>query len=219
MSDDTCKVEFRYLRNHIYKVINVMNFPDTFTCYNGLKFDAVEGICIFLKRFAYPCRYLDMIPRFAKAVSQFCLISNLVMDHAYTHWNHSLPTFNQHWLSANCIETFPNAIFQKSGALQNCLGFVDGTVRPVFRPSRNQQVLYNGHKNVHALKFQSVAVPTGLVANLYSPVEGKRHHSAMLAESGLYNRPTLILTGLGLAAFLKQARPFGGLAELVAGII
>ena len=62
-------------------------------------------------------------------------------------------------------------------------------------------------------------MPTGLVANLYGPVEGKRHHSAMLAESDLYNRPTLILTGLGLAAFLKQARPFRGLAELVAGII
>ena len=113
----------------------------------------------------------------------------------------------------------PMLYFKKLGALQNCLGFVDGTVRPVFRPSRNQQVLYNAHKNVHALKFQSVAVPTGLVANLNGPVEGKRHHSAMLAESGLYNRPTLILTGLGLAAFLKQARPFRGLAELVAAII
>ena len=68
MSDDACKVEFRYLRNQIYKLVDVMNFPNTFTCCNGLKFDAVEGICIFLKRFAYPCRYLDMIPRFARAV-------------------------------------------------------------------------------------------------------------------------------------------------------
>ena len=123
------------------------------------------------------------------------------------------------WLSAYCLETFTNAKFQKSGALQNCLGFVDGTVRPVSCPSCNQRVLCNGHKNAHALKFQSVAVPAGLVANLYGTVEGKRHHSAMLAESGLYNRPTLILTGLGLAGFLKQARPFRGLAELVAGII
>ena len=30
-----------------------------FTCYNGL---AVEAMCIFLKRFAYPCRYADLIP-------------------------------------------------------------------------------------------------------------------------------------------------------------
>ena len=48
--------------------------------------------------------------------------------------------------------------------------------------SRN---LYNGHKNVHAIKFQSVVAPNGLVANLYGPVEGKRHDSGILAMSGL----------------------------------
>ena len=154
MSDDECMVEFRFQRNDMYKLIDVMNFPDTVACYNGLKFDAVESTCIFLKRFAYPCRYLDMIPTFARPVPQLCLISNLVMDHAYTHWNHLLSTFNQPWLSANRLETFANAMFQKSGALQNCLGVVDGTVRPVSRPSRNQRVLYNGHKKVYALKFK-----------------------------------------------------------------
>lgn len=28
----------------------------------------------------------------------------------------------------------------------------------------------NGHKTIHALKFQSVVAPNGLVANLYGPV-------------------------------------------------
>ena len=45
--------------------------------------------------------------------------------------------------------------------------------------------MYNGHKNVHAIKFQSVVAPNGLVANLYGPAEGKRHDSGMLAMSGL----------------------------------
>ena len=38
---------------------------------------------------------------------------------------------------------------------------------------------------MHAIKFQSVVAPNGLVANLYGPVEGKRHDSGMLAMSGL----------------------------------
>ena len=38
---------------------------------------------------------------------------------------------------------------------------------------------------MHSIKFQSVVAPNGLVANLYGPVEGKRHDSGMLAESGL----------------------------------
>ena len=58
-------------------------------------------------------------------------------------------------------------------------------MRRVCRPGRNQRVLYNGHKKVHAIKFQSVATPNGLVANLFGLVEGKRHDSTMLARSGL----------------------------------
>ena len=82
-------------------------------------------------------------------------------------------------------------LFKLEGALRNCFGFVDGTVRPVSRLGKNQRVLYNGHKKVHAIKFQSVAVPNCLVANLYGPVEGKRHDSSMLAESSLYNQLVL----------------------------
>ncbi|CAH3020793.1 unnamed protein product, partial [Porites evermanni] len=52
-------------------------------------------------------------------------------------------------------------------------------------PDENQRIVYNGHKRVHALKFQSVAVPNGLIANLFGPVEGRRHDAGMLDESGL----------------------------------
>ncbi len=48
------------------------------------------------------------------------------------------------------------------GALENCRGFVDGTVRPICRPGENQCIMYNGHKRVHAIKFQFVVAPNGL---------------------------------------------------------
>ena len=69
--------------------------------------------------------------------------------------------------------------------LENCWGFVDGTVRPLCRPGENQRIMYNGHKKVHAIKFQSVVEPNGLIANLFGPVEGRRHDSGMLGDSGL----------------------------------
>ena len=37
------------------------------------------------------------------------------------------------------------------------------------------------------MKFQSVAIPNGLIANLYGPVEGRRQDAGMLNESGLLN--------------------------------
>ena len=65
------------------------------------------------------------------------------------------------------------------------LGFVDGTVLPCFRPGENQRILFNGHKRIHALRFQSVVTPNRLICNLYGSVEGRRHDSGMLAESHL----------------------------------
>ena len=65
---------------------------------------------------------------------------------------------------------------------RNCYGFVDGTVWPISRRDKNQCIVYNGHKRVHALKFQSVTVPNGLIANLSGPVEGLRHDAGMLDE-------------------------------------
>ena len=52
----------------------------------------------------------------------------------------------------------------------NCFGFVDGTVRPIARPGEHQRVMYNRHKRVHALKFQSLALPNGLIGNPHGPV-------------------------------------------------
>ena len=99
--------------------------------------------------------------------------------------NHLLIDLNQPWLSPQNLENFAFAIHAKGAALTNCWGFVDGTVRPVCRPGENQRVLYNGHKKVHAIKFQSVVAPCGLIANLFGPVEGRRHDSGMLAMSRL----------------------------------
>ena len=55
-------------------------------------------------------------------------------------------------------------------ALTNCFGFINGTVRPICRPTQYQKIVFNGHKRVHSLKFQSVTLPNGLIVNLFGPV-------------------------------------------------
>ena len=47
--------------------------------------------------------------------------------------------------------------------------------------------MYNGHKRVHGIIFQSVVTPNGLITNLSGPFEGKSHDSVMLHESDLLN--------------------------------
>ena len=179
-----CKAEFRFYKNDFYN-LGALHLPDQFTCYNGLKTDGLEEFCMLLKRFAYPCRYLDMITRFARPVPRLCMASNLVMDYIYTAWGRVLTNLNQPWLSPVNLERFSNAVFEKGAPLSNCIGFV---VRPVCRPGTSQRLLYNGRKRVHVIKFQSVAVPNGIVASLYGPVEGKRHDSYMFNQSDLFNK-------------------------------
>ena len=63
---------------------------------------------------------------------------------------------NQPWLSRKNLRRFAYVIHAKGAALDNCWGFVNGTVRPICRPSMNQRAVYNGQKRVHSLKCQSV---------------------------------------------------------------
>ena len=77
---------------------------------------------------------------------------------------------------------YADGIRQSGAPLDHCFGFIDGTVRRVCGPGVNQRVLHNGHKRVHSIKFQAVALPNGLVGHLYGPVEGRRHDSSMHAS-------------------------------------
>ncbi|CAB3977112.1 Hypothetical predicted protein [Paramuricea clavata] len=84
------------------------------------------------------------------------------------------------------LESYANAIHVKGSPLLTCFGFIDGTVRPICRPSVNQRIaVYNGHKRLHAIKFQSICIPNGLIANLSGPWEGRMNDARILGESGL----------------------------------
>ena len=185
LSDAECKSYFRFYRSDIYRLAEVLQIPEEITCYNWSVFDGIEALCVFLRRFAYPCRYADIIPQFGRSVPELSIMSNFILDSVYNRHGHLLRTFTQAWLSPQKLEEYAEIISNKGAPLNNCWGFVDGTVRPVCRPGLNQRSLYNGHKRVRAIKFQSVAAPNGMIANLYGPVEGRRHDSGMLAMSGL----------------------------------
>ena len=125
---------------------------------------------MLLRCLAYPCRYSDMIVCFGRPVPDLCMITNLVMDFVYDLHGHRITHWNPTILNSRLLEEYATAISDKGAALDNCFGFVDGTVRPISRPGEMQRIVYNGHKRVHALKFQSVATPNGLIANMFGPV-------------------------------------------------
>ena len=104
---------------------------------------------------------------------------NKLFDRIYNHHGNRVTEWNQDILAPVKLQTYVDAITAKGSPLENCFGFVDGTVRPISGLGANQRLVYNGHKRVHALKFQSVALPNGLIGNLYGPV-GKCNHNYYL---------------------------------------
>ena len=83
-----------------------------------------------------------------------------------TNWNNGI-------LNSVSLQMYADAISAKGAALDNCFGLIDGTVRAISKPVERQRVMYNGHKRIHGIKFQSVTLPNGLIANMYGPV-GKK---------------------------------------------
>lgn len=170
MLEDECLSEFRVAKNDIPRLARALQLPESIICQNGTKATGLEGLCILLRRFSYPCRYSDLIPRFGRSKPELCLISNEVMRLVFGTHGYLLTSFEQEWLQPNKLQEYARAVYEKSHALENCWGFVDGTVRAICRPEVNQRVVYNGHKRVHALKYQSVVAANGLIANLYGPI-------------------------------------------------
>ncbi|KAH9074077.1 hypothetical protein Ae201684P_015975 [Aphanomyces euteiches] len=63
------------------------------------------------------------------------------------------------------------AIAKKAGVDTPCAAFIDGTVRPISRPTYFQR--------------QAVVLANGLIISMYGPIEGRRHDVILLKESGV----------------------------------
>ena len=74
------------------------------------------------------------------------------------------------YLAQLLFNSYAETISRKGSPLNNCFGFIDGTVPPISRPGNGQRIVYNGHKRVHGLKFQSISLPNGLIGNIFGPV-------------------------------------------------
>ena len=86
LSDDECRREFRFARNDIYRLCDALGLPDEITFYNNIKGDFNETLYMLLKRFAYPFRYVDLVPRFARTVPQLFIIANHMTDCIFGEW-------------------------------------------------------------------------------------------------------------------------------------
>ena len=81
-----------------------------------------------------------MIPRFGRPTPVLSMVTNEVLDFIYNTHNHKITEWN-HALLSPALQTYADAVNAKGAALNNCFGFIDGTVIPIARPGENQSFL------------------------------------------------------------------------------
>jgi len=78
MDPAMCKADFRFEKNDLVMLKEALDILDKISCHQRSICDGMEGLCTVLKRLAYPCRYSDMIPLFARPVPVLSMITNSV---------------------------------------------------------------------------------------------------------------------------------------------
>lgn len=190
LTDRACVTLFRFKRSDLSRIATAIAWPTTqpHTSRNRYAVCPMLVACLLLRRMASPARWNDLellfylhtshlSETFWEGLDHFVAIrAPLVME----------PVHQPFWASR--CEAWSTGVHTKTDALDNCIGFFDGTVIKVSRPgveSIQQQVCYNGHKRTHALKFQVVSSPCGLALHLAGPMEGRRHDWTLYLSSGL----------------------------------
>ena len=137
VSEEECLSNFRFRQLDIPYLAQVLRLPEKFICPNRTAALTEEALCILLRQFAYPCRYVDMMPQFGRSPQELSLIANKVMDEIYETHGHLLSTIDHPWLTRAKLREMADAVHEVRAALPNCWGFVDGTVnirKNVFTP-------------------------------------------------------------------------------------
>ena len=163
-------------------------WPEQTTCTERNRFGMTPFLatCISLRRMACPFRWRYVEEMFGKSSSHYSEhFWEMLETFLETHEHLIVSPLDESYLQAK-LTYFADFIFQKN-VLSNCVAFIDGTVIGVSRTGHSgyHHVLYNGHARKHALTYQAVLTPDGILLHVYGPLEERKHDWTLYTRSGL----------------------------------
>ncbi|XP_070379835.1 uncharacterized protein [Dermacentor albipictus] len=207
IEDDVFRRMFRFEKANIDELLSALLIPNTIESIQGVQVSGKEALLIALRRLAYPNRWSDLEDVFGRHTSVMSSIVASVFGHIETTFGHLLSLTNHRWLNLANIALFSQAVHDRGAPLTNCWGFVDGTARPICRPTYNQRMYFSGHKRVHVVKYQAIMCANGIVCDLAGPYLGHRHDAGILRESGLYEKLLQLMQGNTFTIYGDPAYP------------
>ena len=205
LDDKQFKKEFRFAKKDIARLVACLQWPPFFRHpSNGMIFSSEICLLMVLYRFAFPSTLNKVEIMFGVWDTYCSYIVSHGVNMLYAKFGTRLYAFDTKLVLAR-LHIYMEAIRVKSqGAATTYFGLLDGTVHYISRPcpksrfrrignnNNIQRATNSDHKRKHCLKFQSVVVPDGMVAQMFGPVEGRRHDLTLLKLSNLHERMQLL---------------------------
>ena len=102
MEPDQCKAQFRFCKNDILLLVDVLQIPADLVNSQGTIFGGLESlICILLRELVYPCQYSDLLQRFDLPVPELSMISSTIVNYIYENHMNLLA-----WTFIECFSFF-----------------------------------------------------------------------------------------------------------------
>lgn len=178
--DRNFQAHFRFERHEAELIINELALPSHIVTSHRDKAPVLEVFCMMCMKFAYPTRYCTMLREYGRSQSAMSRLIKALRSELYDRYSHSLR--HPRPLCEDECACFASKCRSKCGN-PIVVGFIDGTVREITKPTVLQGPLYNGKDRKHSLKYQAINTPDGIIRHLAGPYPGSRHDQFMLKES------------------------------------
>jgi hypothetical protein len=178
--DKSFRAHFRFERAELQYIVDNLELPEFIISDQRDRGTSWEVMCLMCMKYAFPTRFCTLTREFGRsgcAMSRLIRTLRQLLFSRFASALRSPPPLCA--LQCACFASKCRAICGNPIVV----GFIDGTVREICRPSKLQGPLYSGKDRIHSLKYQAINTPDGIIRHLAGPYPGSRHDQFMLSHS------------------------------------
>ena len=126
LSNDECIQQFRFNREDLFSRKTLLKLPDKLVGSYDITCTGMEGLCILLRRSAYPNRLTDLVPIYGLHPIHLSVMFNLVLEHVHSNFQSLISDLDEPWLEEGQVRCYA-CVTQNAGLpISNCCGYIDG---------------------------------------------------------------------------------------------
>jgi nuclease HARBI1 len=176
---------FRFTESEAVRLAGVLGLGAA-QCISGTQESVPGMVCllVLIFRLARPVQHKAAAVFFGRSETSVCAIYKHTLHLVHDRWRHLLSFGGPGWHHDDHMRQLLQAAQRTE--LVDVVGFIDGTLVQIARPTIDEELYYTGHKRFHCLRFQAIATLDGLVAYLSPAAPGSTNDAGQMLSLGLY---------------------------------